>query len=217
MESEDSMKSRGVNDPNGSSRSNAVVEEHFTSPILDLIKTTMILAMEQKPSVAQKYLSEVFRLPVPDANEVQVDLIFDILDAIDSSSLRPTEATFNLLKNFNFFLEQIIEKLDMGIDICARVLQTIQAIGYRAPPEIRSRIKEIGLQETRNTFVCSCLIEYSGLVDRDKENYDRVALWIEVQPSLYAYLSASESKQLSDNQVIFIILGIFMEFTEDFD
>jgi len=217
MESEDSMKSRGVNDPNGSSRSNAVVEEHFTSPILDLIKTIMILAMEQKPSVAQKYLSEVFRLPVPDANEVQVDLIFDILDAIDSSSLRPTEATFNLLKNFNFFLEQIIEKLDMGIDICARVLQTIQAIGYRAPPEIRSRIKEIGLQETRNTFVCSCLIEYSGLVDRDKENYDRVALWIEVQPSLYAYLSASESKQLSDNQVIFIILGIFMECTEDFD
>ena len=212
MESEDSReRSRGTADPK------AVVEEHFTSPILDLIKTIMILVMEEKSTIANKCLSEVFRLPAPDANEVQSDLIFDILDAIDSCTLRPTEATFNLLKNFNSFLEQIIEKVDMGIDICARVLQTIQAIGYRAPPDIRSRIKEIGLHETRNVFVCSCLIEYSGLVDRDKENYDRVALWIEVQPSLYAYLSASESKQLNDNQVIVIILGIFMECIEDFD
>ena len=211
----------------------------YTGPLLDLVQTLLLMVFSWKPASAAKYLSEIFLLSVPGTLEVQSIVLFDLLGSIESLTLRPTTASVNVLRNFLFVFGQLPEKTELSKDFCLQVLHVLHSLGYYSSPEIRQRMKETGVTELRNVFVCNFIFLHqldlrmqrsyrsdqeaakqlaaAGRGERVESLYLTVTSLKELEPSLVAYLSSTDSKLLTDSQVMYIVLGIFCDAVEDLD
>ena len=162
--------------------------------------------------------NELFRISVPELRDVQETILMNISEGMQNiAKLCADMATaLNLFKNFAMLLDQALERADLSLLFCVKVIHALQALTYNCPPEIRPRLKETALLEVRKSYVVRCLLEQHA------DYYAKVAALHEISSSLQSYVSLQqqqsyESKPISDAQVVMIVLGIFVEACEDLE
>ena len=104
---------------------------------------------------AGKRWQEVFKLPTPEAASVQVALLFDVIGLLERSDsyAGPVDASMHLLGNISAMLDAALEKAVLPLEFVAKAVQSIHHASYLCPPEVRRRIKETPLADTRNALV----------------------------------------------------------------
>ena len=185
----------------------------YTTPIFRLINTLLIQDMEQKPSSNRKW-TEIFKLSLPETYDVQEAILIDILESLElfpSEHNYDVEKSMNFLRNIGALFEQVLEKANISLYLCCKVVRSLHALTYRCPPEIRALIKDTVLPDLRRQYVIRCLLENS------QDFYTKVLSVAELGPSLQGYLMSSESKVLSNQNVLMIILGLLIEGFEDLE
>lgn len=187
--------------------------DQYCAPIYNLIRKLMLQDMTaHKPSSARRW-NELFRLSLPELNSIQERLLTDLVLSMRNLSefCEDINATLNLLKNLSALLEQALEKVDLSLVFCVKVVQALHTLTYTCAPEVRSRIKETALPEMRKQFVVRCLLENS------QDYYNKVAAISEISSPLMGYVSSTEAKPLSDSNVVMIVLGMLVEACEDLE
>ena len=161
--------------------------------------------------------NELFRISVPELRDVQETILMEVLGAMQNIAKLCADmvTVLNLFKNFAMLLDQALERADLSLLFCVKVIHSLQALTYNCPPEIRPRLKETALLEVRKSYVVRCLLEHHA------DYYAKVAALHEISSSLQSYVSLQqqsyESKPISDAQVVMIVLGIFVEACEDLE
>lgn len=187
--------------------------DQYCAPIYNLIRKLVLQDMTaHKPSSARRW-NELFRLSLPELNSIQERLLTDLVVSMRNLSefCEDVNATLNLLKNLSALLEQALEKVDLSLVFCVKVVQALHTLTYTCAPEVRSRIKETPLPEMRKQFVVRCLL------DNSQDYYNKVAAISEISSPLMGYVSSTEAKPLADMNVVMIVLGMLVEACEDLE
>ena len=184
----------------------------FTASIFRFINKLLLVDMRLKYSSTRKWL-DVFRLSLPETYDVQEVIIADLVDTLDTFTTheKNIEVSMNFLRNVGMLLEQALEKVDLSLMLCLKVVLSLHTLSYSCPPEIRTRIKETCIPELRKGYIVRCLIDFS------QEFYTRALAVIEVSSPLEGYLLSSDSKPLQNSHVILIVLSILLEAFEELE
>lgn len=214
LESDDSMENsrrrnlshRPANASPIISQSNDSLLAAFTDPIYNFVKSIFVLDIIGKPGSNRK-MYDILRLPVPEASNVQLLILYDLLELFETvplASIGPEQGV-NLLRNISAFLEQVIEKVELPLDLSVKAVLVMNTLIYQAPPDLRSKIKDTLLPEMRNTFVTQCLI------DRSNHLFDRIAALADIHTSVQNLLTSTETKTFQDTQILVILLDTLLE------
>jgi len=197
----------------GTNTSHDKVAHQFCAPIYRFICKLITHDMTSSKVGPNRRWNELFRISVPELRDMQETILVDVLEAMQNIAKLCVDmvTVLNLFKNFAMLLDQALEKADLSLLFCVKVIQSLQALTYNCPPEIRPRLKETALLEVRKSYVVRCLLEHHA------DYYAKVAALHEIGSSLQNYVSLHESKPISDAQVVMIVLGIFVEACEDLE
>jgi hypothetical protein len=192
------------------------VIEQYNNPIYNLIRQLVAIDMSvtlRSSSSNPKRWQEIFRLSLPEFNSMQEKFLLDLVDCMKNLShyCFDLTMTINLLKNIAAVLDQALEKIDVSLTFCVKVVQALHVLNYNCAPDVRSRIKETSLPEVRKSYVVRCLI------DNAQDYYTKVAAISELSLPIQGYITSTEAKPLSDTNVAMIILGMLVEACEDLE
>lgn len=187
--------------------------DQYSNPIYTLVRKLLLQDMvSNKPSSVRRW-NELFRISMPELNGIQERLLEDLFGVMQNLSefCEDTNSTLNVLKNIASLLEQALEKADLSLPFCVKVVQALHSLAYNCAPEIRSRIKETSVLEIRKNYVVRCLL------DNTQDYYTKVAAISEIASPLQGYISSTDSKPLSDVNVVMMVLGMLVEACEDLE
>lgn len=179
----------------------------FTSPILAFIRKVVIADMLQKYNSSRRWI-ELFRLSLPETQQMQEEIVLDIIASMHHVTFLNTnyrDQGFNYLKNMGALLDQVLERMKVSLLFCVSVVCALHAASYRCSIELRGRMKDTALPEVKRQFIVKCLI------DVGQDIFNRVNCLIEISPSLHAYVAGTDSKIISDSQIIALLFGMFEE------
>ena len=184
--------------------------EKFVDPILNLVKTAMAIDIAGKPQSSRRFY-DIFRLidmlSKPESRGILQSILFDVLDAFEAQPLQAsTERAMYVLRNLSSFLDHTLEKCEVTMEFCVKAVHAINSMTYRAPPDLRSKIKDTMLPEVRNAYLTRCL------VDRSEDVWSRVSSLAELHSSvLNLILSGTPTRTLSDQHVLLLFVDLFVE------
>lgn len=190
----------------------------YSDPIFNVVEKLLTHDMRAKPNSSRRW-NEIFRLSTPDLCPIQDILMFDSLQWFEDFPFANrtfcTEIVLNFLKNFGSLLENYLEKIDISLDFCVRVIQTMHALNYKCPPEIRAKLRETNLSEVRNSYVLRCFLicfhgQGGGLISR-------VIALREINSSLLGYISTTEPRILQAHHVSLYIISLLFEVIDEHD
>jgi hypothetical protein len=190
----------------------------FVEPFYLLLETLIMIDMRMKPLVVRKW-PEIFRLSSPNYEDTQRVILMDMIKSIDnlsfSSRNNSTEETINYLKNLSALLDQSLYKTEFTLEFSVLVIKSIHSLSYKCPPDIRSKLKETGMIDVRNTFIVQCLMDCFDSYSRDL--YSRATALCEINSPLQGYITSIETKILTGSHVVLYILSIFIEAAEELE
>ena len=128
---------------------------------------------------------------LPEMQDLQITILFDILEAFENSSTNDPEASFHLLKNLSLLLDTIQDKVNLPIDFYLKGIQTFNVLSYKSSTAVRLRIKETNLIEIRNVFVIKCLLENLEMSD---DIYNKVLTVLNIHKLVDNLLASSDTK-----------------------
>jgi hypothetical protein len=179
----------------------------FCDPIFNILKVIFSFDIISKPG-SQRKMYDILRLPVPEASNVQIMIIFDLLELFQHTPISSTnnnEQGINLFRNISAFLEQVLEKVEIPLEIYVKAVAVMHSLTYHAPPELRIKIKDTLLPEMRNTYVTQCL------VDRSSDLFRRISALSEIHLSIQNLMTSTEGRNIQDQQVVILLIDIFLE------
>ena len=184
----------------------------FSTPLLSLIHKLLVRDMRMNPTGARAWQSLLF-LPLTNllAHEVQVVILYDLLEVFERYPIGSIEVVLNIFKNMANLLSQLLLKCDISLEFCVKTIQSIHALSYKCPPNIRSRIQETKLPNVRNAYVYRVITQAS--THRDAGLPGQVNALQSIQSSLTRYVTTTktEIKELSDKNVLVLLLDMFLE------
>jgi hypothetical protein len=190
------------------------IMEMFVGPIFSFLQLIFVADMRCK-SVASRHIFDIVsRIPmeIPEAKQFQQNLLFDVLDAAASLPFVSIETSLNVLRNISSLLEQVAEKLDIGIEFCVQAVDTANSISYNCPTVIRPKIKETSLPDMRVLYVTRCLIDSSVEIDV------KAAAIRDIHASILSLITSGETKSgLQDSQVLVILLGMVIDAADEIE
>ena len=141
---------------------------------------------------------EAFRLSTPECSDIQNDILSDLSQSLIAHPLayqvrqHSLEIIMLYLKTFVNLLDQSIYKAEnLTLEFMVTVIKTLHILNYKCSPEIRTKLKETGLPEIKNTFLVQCLMDCFDSHSRDL--YSRVTALCEINSSLQGYVQLSLS------------------------
>jgi hypothetical protein len=176
-----------------------------TDPLYNLLKSLARLDLLSKNPPTS--LSGVFLIPLPEGREIQLTMIYDVLDCIDEQSFCDPLVAPLLIRNFEAFLEGILDKVDFPLELSVRVVEVVNSLNYRASPDIRTSLKESALGDMKNVFISRCFLDQNALV------LSRVEALKSLESSLENFLSSTDTKALSATHITLLMLELFVDVT----
>lgn len=179
----------------------------FTAPILTFIRKVVIADMLQKYNSSRRWI-ELFRLSLPETQQMQEEIVLDIITTMHHVTFLNAnykDQGFNYLKNMGALLDQVLERMKVSLLFCVSVVCALHASSYRCSIELRGRMRDTALPDVKRQFIVKCLI------DVGQDIFNRVNCLIEISPSLHAYVASTDSKIISDSQIIALLFGMFEE------
>lgn len=195
----------------GDEGKNSYVDQ-LTQSIFSLICRLFIYDITQKYTNNRRWY-EIFRLSLPETAQIQEEIILDIVFSMESSyfvSLDTDDISYNYLKNVGYLLEQALEKVKMSMNFCMKVLHALYSLNYRSCNGIRSRLKDSIYSQVRKNLVVKCI------VDVGQDLHNRASCLVAIRVPLQSYLASSESKIITDSQLVILIFGMFIEAFDEF-
>ena len=204
------------NSCSGRTRLNAsspvVVQHHysqfvrFADPLFNLVQAVLRLDIVRKPSTSRK-LYDILKLPAPEAAKLQLSFLFDLLQSVNNHQhySHDYNTYMNVLRNISAFLEKVLMKCDVSFAFCVEAVHTLDSLVYRAPADVRNKVKDTLLPEVRNTYVTYCLIQRSESV------WPRIRALAEMHSSVLNLIIASESRSIYDHQIFLLLLELFLQ------
>ena len=193
----------------------------FVEPFYLLIDVFIAIDMRKKPSPT-RLCTEVFRLSVPEYEDIQRTILYNILKSLDnfpfSTQQYTTDIIIDYLKNYIYLLEQIFYKCDILLEFTVMTIKILYNINYKCLPDIRIRLKEIGIIDIKNIYIIQCLMDCFDSNSRDL--YNRVIALCEINTSLQGYITSADTKTttlMSNSHIILYILSIFIEAAEELE
>ncbi|KAJ1395146.1 hypothetical protein B484DRAFT_407671 [Ochromonadaceae sp. CCMP2298] len=151
--------------------------------------------------------------------------------------------SLSLLRNIAAVLEAALERVELPLSLCVRVVRALHSLSYDCAPQLRSLIRETGLPEVRNSYVVRVLL------DNSQDYVTRVAALADIRSPLQWYLSAADptrdgsrgvgggmggdigmgmggiggmsggksSLVLPERHVVVVLLGLLLEASEDLE
>jgi hypothetical protein len=187
--------------------------DQFTGPIFLITRKLLLQDMVVGKVSSSRRWNELFRLSLPELNYIQERLLLDLVSCMENLSefCEDVNSIVNLLKNLSAVLEQTLEKADMSLMFNVKVVTALHSLSYNCPSDVRARIKETALPEIRKSYVVRVLL------DNTQDYYTKVAAISEISASLQGYIASTDSKVLSDTNVIMLVLGMLVEACEDLE
>lgn len=187
--------------------------DQFSNPIYSLIRRLLLQDMAAGRVGSARRWNELFRLSLPELYSIQEHLLLDLVGCMSNLSefCDDVHSSVNMLKNIAAVLEQALEKADMTLMFNVKVVTALHSLSYNCSPEVRAKIKETNLPEMRKQYVVRCLL------DNTQDYYTKVAAISEISSPLLGYISTTESKLLSDTNVVMMVLGMMVEACEDLE
>lgn len=178
--------------------------------MLNTIQAAFAYDIIQKPNTSRK-VYDIFRLPVPEARDIQLLIMFDLVELFEKHSFKlNVERTLNLMRNMSTLLDQILEKSEITLEFCVRAIQTTNSLIYHAPQEIRMKIKDTLLFDVKHAYVMRCL------VDRQEDIWERVTCLSSIHTSIADLISSGiPNRTLQDHYLLVLFLDIFLQATCD--
>ena len=193
----------------------------FVEPFYLLIDVFIAIDMRKKASPT-RLCTEVFRLSVPEYEDIQRTILYNILKSLDNFPFNTqqytTEIIIDYLKNYIYLLEQIFYKCDILLEFTVMTIKILYNINYKCLPDIRIRLKEIGIIDIKNIYIIQCLMDCFDSNSRDL--YNRVIALCEINTSLQGYITSADTKTttlMSNSHIILYILSIFIEAAEELE
>jgi hypothetical protein len=189
----------------------ATVLDKFYDPLLNTIQAAFAFDILQKPSTSRK-IYDIFRLPVPEARDIQLLIMFDLVELFEKQQSFKTnvDRTLNLMRNMSTLLDQILEKSEITLEFCVRAIQAMSSLIYHAPQEIRLKIKDTLLFDVKHAYVMRCL------VDRQEDIWERVTCLSSIHTSIADLISSGiPNRTLQDHYLLVLFLDIFLQATCD--
>ena len=193
----------------------------FVEPFYLLIDVFIAIDMRKKPSPT-RLCTEVFRLSVPEYEDIQCTILYNILKSLDNFPFNTQQYTTDIiidyLKSYIYLLESIFYKCDILLEFTVMTIKVLYNINYKCLPDIRIRLKEIGIIDIKNIYIIQCLMDCFDSNSRDL--YNRVIALCEINTSLQGYITSTDTKTttlMSNNHVILYILSIFIEAAEELE
>jgi hypothetical protein len=183
--------------------------DKFNDPLLNTIQAAFVFDIPQKPSTTRK-IFDIFRLPVPEARDIQILVLFDLVELFEKQSLsvvsmEPT-TTLNLMKNMSTLLDQVLEKSEITLEFCVRAIHAMNSLIYHAPQDIRLKIKDTLLFDVKHAYVMRCL------VDRQEDIWERVSCLSSIHSSIIDLISTGiPNRTLQDHNLFVLFLDIFLQ------
>jgi len=177
----------------------------FTDPLFNLTKALIrIDLMSKSPSSS---LAGVFQIPLPEGRDIQLTILFDVLDCIDEQPFDDSSMAPVIIRNFEVFLESVLEKVDATLDISVRVIEVINSLNYRAAPDIRASLKDSSLGDLKNQYISRCF------ADLNESLLNRIDALKFVASSLESYLVSADAKLFNGTQVSLLLFELFVDVT----
>lgn len=197
----------------------------WVEPVNTLVRRLMLHDMTQSTRTARPCL-EVLKMI--DAGGFQLTVIANVLEGlIENPELQPDTAT-NTLRNLAMLLNTAATKLAVPPELCAEAVNVINVLAARNPPEVRSRLKDTGVLEARDSLVLLCLRGCSATIDAHAEALARMEAVFEtiststrfreaggVPRLLMLFMVAGDSRALELQLKFGAILGNLVERSED--
>lgn len=121
------------------------------------------------------------------------------------------DIAFNILKNFAMLLETVLDKVDsIPLEFLIKSIDIINTLSYRSPPHLRMKLKDTGVLEARNAYILKCLTSKF----RDHDFVSHMVALCSIQSSIQNMLVSFDTKHIPDHQVIYLVLGFFIEASE---
>mmetsp|Transcript_22021 Transcript_22021/g.37276 ORF Transcript_22021/g.37276 Transcript_22021/m.37276 type:complete len:3228 (-) Transcript_22021:12-9695(-) len=178
----------------------------FADPLLGLVQVVLTIDMVKKPSSSRK-LYDILKLPVPEARDEQLTILLDLLHSVNFHQQYNTDynTCMNLLRNLSAFLEKVLMKCEISLEFCIQSVHTLDSLVYRAPPEVRNKVKDTLLPEVRNAYVTYCLVQ------RAESVWPRITALAEMHSSVLNLILSGETRSIYDHQVFLLLLELFLQ------
>ena len=178
----------------------------FSNSLLALVQAVMRIDMVRKPSSSRK-LYDILKLPAPEAREQQLAILLDLLQSVNyyQQYTHDYNTSMNLLRNLSAFLEKVLMKCEISLEFCIKTVHTLDSLVYRAPPDVRNKVKDTLLPEVRNTYVTYCLVQ------RAESVWSRITALAEIHSSVLNLILSGETRSLYDHHVFLLLLELLLQ------
>lgn len=178
----------------------------YSDSLLALVQAVMRIDMVRKPSSSRK-LYDILSLPAPEAREQQLAILLDLLQSVNhyQQSNHDYNTCMNLLRNLSAFLEKVLMKCEISLEFCVKAVHTLDSLVYRAPPDVRNKVKDTLLPEVRNTYVTYCLVQ------RAESVWPRITALAEIHSSVLNLVLSGETRSLYDHHVFLLLLELLLQ------
>jgi hypothetical protein len=193
--------------PGHSSSCHITTLDKFNDPLLNTIQAALVFDIPQKPNTTRK-IFDIFRLPVPEARDIQLLVLFDIVELFEKQSLSIAmePQTLNLMRNMSTLLDQVLEKSEITLEFCVRAIHAMNSLIYHAPQDMRLKIKDTLLFDVKHAYVMRCL------VDRQEDIWERVSCLSSIHSSIIDLISTGiPNRTLQDHYLFVLFLDIFLQ------
>lgn len=181
----------------------------FADPLLGMVQIVLRIDMVKKPSSSRK-LFDILKLPAPEAREQQLTILLDLLHSVNYHKQYNNDphTCMNVLRNISAFLEKVLLKCEISLEFCVQAVHTLDSLVYRAPPDVRSKVKDTLLPEVRNAYVTYCLVQRA-----ESGVWPRISALAEMHSSVLNLILSGEARSIYDHQVFLLLLELFLQAT----
>ena len=181
------------------------VVRRYTDPLFHLLKLMLRIDLLSKNTTAS--LGSVFRIPLPEGRDIQLTIIFDVLDCIDEHQFDDASRAIVVIRNFESFLENVLDKVEVPMELAVRVVEVISSLNYRVRPDMRVSLQDSSLGDIKNAFMSRCFTDQAEML------LSRVDALKSTKSSLESFLSSTGTRLLSGSHVALILLEMFVDCT----